>query len=82
MHTTLLHILDSTIEGGRIKVCLGREELDDLKDYSLVTTPYGRDEGARGVVGVMGPLRMDYAKVVPLVDFTARMLTELLKKRF
>lgn len=80
--TRLLHILDSTIEGGRIKVCLGRDELDDLKDYSLVSTPYGCEDGARGVVGVMGPLRMDYAKVMPLVDFTARMLTELLKKRF
>jgi heat-inducible transcriptional repressor len=76
----LLELLDRTIEGGRIRITLGQEvQMEELRDYGLVSSPYG--EEGRGVLGVIGPLRMDYAKVVPLVDFTARMLTELLKKR-
>jgi heat-inducible transcriptional repressor len=35
-----------------------------------------------GVVGVIGPLRMDYARVVPVVDFMSNIISELLRKRF
>jgi len=81
--TRLLELLDRTMEGGRIKVSLGREtKLDVGPDYGFIASPYGGGEHSRGVVGIIGPLRMDYARVVPLVDYTARMLSQVLSKRF
>lgn len=81
--TRLLELLDRTMEGGRVKVSLGREtRLEGCPDYGLIASPFGGGETSRGVVGIIGPLRMDYARVVPLVDYTARMLSQVLSKRF
>ncbi len=81
--TRLLELLDRTMEGGRIKVSLGREtQLAGCPDYGFIASPYGGGEHSRGVVGIIGPLRMDYARVVPLVDYTARLLSQVLSKRF
>ncbi|THB70405.1 MAG: heat-inducible transcription repressor HrcA [Desulfovibrio sp.] len=80
----LLELLDKTIlaeEGA--KVTLGQESaLDEFKDLSVVTAPYGREGAQRGVVSVIGPMQMNYAKVVPVVDYIAATLTQLLKQRF
>ena len=80
----LLELLDKTImarEGA--KVTLGQEaELDVFKDWSVVSAPYGDFGGSRGVVSVIGPMHMNYAKIVPVVDYIARALTHLLKQRF
>ena len=81
--TRLLELLDRTMEGGRIKVSLGREtRLAGCPDYGLIASPFGGGEHSLGVVGVIGPLRMDYSRVVPLVDYTARLLSRVLSKRF
>lgn len=83
----LLALLDKTIlarEGA--KVTLGQEaDLDVFKDWSVVSAPYGRPlehGGGRGVVSVIGPMHMNYAKIVPVVDYIARALTHLLKQRY
>ena len=74
----LLGLLDKTIDAGTITVYLGNEtpELGEA-DLSLVAAPYG-DQG--GTVGVLGPTRMDYARMMPLVDATAAAITAALKK--
>jgi heat-inducible transcriptional repressor len=46
---------------------------------SLVTAPYTVDNQTIGVLGVIGPTRMSYDKVIPLVDVTAKVLGEALK---
>lgn len=83
--TRLLELLDRTIEAGEMRITFSTEAEDGQgmthHEYSLVSSPYGGEGGPRGVVGVMGPLRMDYAKVVPAVDFTARVLTDLIRNR-
>jgi heat-inducible transcriptional repressor len=79
----LLALLDRTIAEKGVKIMLDDEaEIDDLKGCGVVTSPYGDDSQSRGVVSVIGPMRMDYRKVVPLVDHIAKTLTELLKQRF
>lgn len=83
----LLELLDRTMEAGEMRITFSTE--DDAEDgdeatgheYSLVSSPYGGEDGPKGVVGVIGPLRMDYARIVPAVDFTARVLTDLIRKR-
>jgi len=56
-------------------------EADELGDaqLALVAAPYGDGEST-GTVGVLGPTRMDYAKVIPLVGATAKALSDALKK--
>ena len=49
-----------------------------LEDVSVVTAPYGVDGQVLGTLGVIGPSRMAYDKVIPIVDITARMLSNVL----
>jgi heat-inducible transcriptional repressor len=48
---------------------------------SLVASSYGGQQTPLGSLGVIGPMRMDYARLVPIVRFTATMVTDLLAKR-
>lgn len=80
----LLELLDKTIvaeEGARVTLG-GEADLEDLSECSVISAPYGGDSMRMGVVGVIGPVRMDYARVVPVVDYIAQALTHLLRQRF
>jgi heat-inducible transcriptional repressor len=75
----LLELLDRTLAAGGFQVLIGAEaQLGDVQDISVISASFGRPNGSGGTLGVIGPARMDYAKVVPLVGFTARVLSELL----
>ena len=50
----------------------------DLKDLALVTASYASQDGPSGRVAVVGPTRMDYSRVIPLVELTADALSESL----
>ena len=50
-------------------------------DYSVVTAPYHEGERILGVLGVIGPTRMAYERVIPIVDLTATQLASALKSR-
>lgn len=77
---TLLELLDRTLVAGGVQVLIGSEArlgaVDD--DISLITASFRRDGADTGSLGVIGPARMDYAKVVPLVGFTAKVVSDLL----
>ncbi|MBW2465614.1 MAG: heat-inducible transcriptional repressor HrcA, partial [Deltaproteobacteria bacterium] len=58
-----------------VQVLIGAEtHLSEIEDVSLIAATYRQPGGSRGAVGVIGPARMDYGKVVPIVEFTARTL--------
>jgi len=80
----LLTLLDKTVEEAQhIVVRLGPEAAPDIPgDCSLVSTPYGPKDHPLGVIGLIGPMRMDYAQVMPVIDFTARLLSGAMAKRF
>ena len=64
-----------------IRTLIGEEvEEEKVKGCSMVSTSYKIGNKLVGAVGVIGPTRMDYEKVVPLVDYTGRVVTELLTK--
>lgn len=75
----VVQILDQVCEGRRPIAVIGPESGWDLADeLSFVICGYYRGGDRAGVVGVVGPMRMDYARVIPLVDHVARVLsTEL-----
>lgn len=76
---SLLEILDLAESGPGVRIFIGSEnKLFSLSGSSLVVAPY-RDEEDRivGAVGVIGPTRLNYSRIVPMVDYTAQLLTRL-----
>lgn len=79
--SNLLKILDKTLQIDGIQIFIGSEHgLNDLETCSIVAYPIRTNDTVVGSISVIGPKRMNYGKVVPLVDTTARILTRLLKK--
>jgi heat-inducible transcriptional repressor len=76
----IIRLLDMTLDKSEgVRIVLGPEsELHELQDISLISSPYRRGDTLLGVLGVIGPLRMDYSRIIPLVEFTAELLNELL----
>ncbi|MBA6414207.1 heat-inducible transcription repressor HrcA [Parahaliea sp. F7430] len=75
----LLHLLERCSRAEGVQIFIGEEAgYEVFGDYSVVTAPY--TDGARtlGVLGVIGPTRMAYERVIPIVDVTARMLSSAL----
>jgi heat-inducible transcriptional repressor len=76
---TLLGLLDRTVVAGGVQVLIGSEtNLTEVHDISVISTDFSREGDAKGAVGVIGPARMDYGKVVPLLEFTASCVGDLL----
>lgn len=76
----IARLLDSARDSSATKVFIGAEnKLFALSGSSVIAAPYhGRDGRVVGVVGVIGPTRLNYARVVPMVDFTAQTLSRLM----
>lgn len=71
----LLQLLERTAKAPGMRVFIGEETgLAPLEGMSLVTAPYGRDGRMLGVLGVIGPSRMAYERVIPVVEATAAVL--------
>jgi heat-inducible transcriptional repressor len=76
----LLRLLDRSIDQEGISVIIGAEtEVREMRDMSIITSPYGVGRHNQGVLGVIGPLRMNYSKVIPIVNYTAQAVTDLLR---
>lgn len=76
----MLDLLDRSINADGVQIFIGEESGYELLDeVSVVTAPYKIDDNHIGVLGVIGPTRMAYDRVVPIVDITARLLSSALK---
>jgi len=74
----LLRVLDKSMEENGIHVFLGSEStIEEFEGLSFVVAPYGSDRETLGTLGVVGPVRMNYSKIVPLVDYTAGLLSKV-----
>ena len=77
----IVHILDKTedMNSNDVYISIGKENEDQkLLDYSLITKEYKIGD-VSGHLGIIGPKRMEYSKVIAIVDYVAKMLTETLK---
>ncbi len=77
----MIRLLDDTLKASTgIQIILGTEgDLEGWKEMSLISSPYGRGSTPLGVLGVIGPLRMDYSRIIPIVEFTAQFLSQILE---
>lgn len=73
----ILHVLDLTREAKQMQIFIGAESGFAQEGVALVASPFG-ERGVLGTLGVIGPTRMNYSKVIPLVDYTARVLSRVL----
>lgn len=76
----IARLLDSARAGQGMKIFIGAEnKLFSLSGSSVIAAPYRSGDGrVLGVVGVIGPTRINYARIVPMVDFTAQALTRMM----
>jgi heat-inducible transcriptional repressor len=78
----ILHLLDQSLGAEGVQIFIGQESgYQILDNVSLVTAPYALDNETVGVLGVIGPTRMAYDRVIPIVDVTARLLGSALNSR-
>ena len=76
----ILHLLDKSMTTSNIQIFIGEESgYKMFNNCSLITSPYTTEDGAIGVLGVIGPTRIAYQKVIPIVDITAKILNQSLK---
>ena len=79
--TSLLQILDLSLRGQGVQIFIGGESgVSAPDDVSVVTSPYKVDGEVVGTVGVIGPTRMAYDRVIPIVDITAKLLSSALSQ--
>src|SRR6516165_377894 len=77
-----LHLLDQSLKAEGVQIFIGHESgYRILDDCSVVTAPYGDGDAVVGVLGVIGPTRMAYERVIPIVDMTAKLLGAALNSR-
>jgi len=76
----ILHLLDQSMKAEGVQIFIGHESGYELLDsYSIVTAPYATEDDTVGVLGVIGPTRMAYERIIPIVDVTAKLLGRALK---
>lgn len=77
----ILHLLEKCVQANGVKVFIGEESgYQPLDGCSVVASQYQVDGEVIGVLGVIGPTRMAYDRVIPVVDITARLLSAALKQ--
>lgn len=78
--TSLLHLLEKSHHSSGMQIFIGEESgYQALDECSIVTAPYQSDGEVLGILGVIGPTRMAYERVIPIVDITAKMLSKSIK---
>ena len=79
--TQIIQILDSSLRAHGVQIFIGGETgIAPLDECSVVTAPYEVDGQVVGTVGVIGPTRMAYERVIPIVDITAKLLSSALSQ--
>lgn len=78
--TKLLQLLDRVQRAREMQIFIGTEsDFSSAGEVSVVASPYGAGDELLGAVGIIGPTRMDYQRVIPLVNFTAAALSRVLE---
>lgn len=80
--STLLYILDKALENQGIQIFIGSEnEFQMMEDCSFILSPYSRNSNVLGTLGVVGPTRMNYPDIIPIVGFVATLLSNYLDEQ-
>lgn len=76
----MLRLLDQSLNSDGVQIFIGQESgYQILEQCSIVAAPYTTEDDTMGVLGVIGPTRMAYERVIPIVDVTSKLLGRALK---
>ncbi len=79
--STIVTLLEKVVDAKGIQVFIGAENsFEGIQDCSLITSIYSRGSCTLGALGIIGPTRMNYSRVIPLVDYTARLIGMFMEK--
>lgn len=63
-----------------INVILGIEsDIKEMKNVSIITSTYKITDKSLGILGVIGPIRMDYSRIIPIVNYTAKTVSDIIR---
>lgn len=74
----IIELLNRCADSEGVRIFIGVESGIPVNGMSLVTAPYKQGGRVLGTIGVIGPTRMDYSRVIPVVDFTAKLVSDLM----
>jgi heat-inducible transcriptional repressor len=78
--TKIVRLLDKALSAHGIQIFIGAEnDLNEMANCSIVAAPYSREKYTLGTLGIIGPTRMDYSSIIPIVDYTARLVGKILE---
>ena len=78
----MLKLLDKLTKSSGIQVFIGSENhISEMKELSIVASTYNDGHSVLGTIGIIGPTRMNYSKVIPIVGLTAKTLTQILSEK-
>jgi heat-inducible transcriptional repressor len=78
--TKIVKLLDKALSAHGIQIFIGAENnLNEMVNCSIVAAPYSREKYTLGTLGIIGPTRMDYSSIIPIVDYTARLVGKILE---
>jgi heat-inducible transcriptional repressor len=79
---SIIELLDHALNDAGIGVLIGQENaLECLENCALVTAKYGSGTDSLGTIGVIGPTRMDYHRIVPIIGYTAKVLSRAISSQ-
>jgi heat-inducible transcriptional repressor len=78
----LVRLLEKSINASGIQIFIGSEtQIHEMEGCSLITASYNKGDYPIGTLGVIGPTRMNYDRVIPIVDYTAKLVSKILEKK-
>ncbi len=78
----LIRLLEKSINASGIQIFIGSEtQINEMGGCSVITASYTKGDYPIGTLGVIGPTRMNYDRVIPIVDYTAKMVSKILEKK-
>lgn len=76
----LLRLLDNTLNASGVQIFIGKEnDLSEMSDCTLIASRYSRGTLVLGTLGVIGPMRLNYSRIIPVVDYTAKLVSHILE---
>lgn len=76
----LIRLIDKSLQAKGIQIFIGHEnEYDEMAGCSVILSQYSQGDRILGALGVIGPTRMNYSRLIPIVDYTARLVSRFLE---
>jgi len=79
---SMVKLLERCNEADGVRIFVGADSgMGEMESVGIVGAPYLKDGKVVGALGVIGPMRMDYSRVVPIVDFTSKIVSDMLDSK-